>query len=262
MGLKLLQELLKMYSAVLAVSLSAVSLVCFAQAPCDLDLIRQTNPQDSDRYLARDKDRCEGVYLQQVSATVGELLVASLTASGGGPAQWPASGALALRWNQSSSGDVHIQAFPLVPRKHFRLDVLRGEATTYDWNTILVKRYLAPSETGLVAWTIAPVNGRKQRIYLPITVGSSEAPKGPYRLTLVPPVELSEVYLTVASVAPGDRPLRFHVPLKLGSRPANQRIDIDLPPLPKAGLYRVEVVGDRKDQGSVSTPPFLVNEVQ
>lgn len=251
-----------MNAATVAVTLSALSLVCSAQAPCDLELVRQTNPNDKDRYVQRDKDRCEGVYLQLVSGTVGELLVASLTAPSGGPMQWPAIGALTLRWNQFSGGDVHIQAFPLVPRKHFRLDVLRRAVASYDWNTNLVAKYLAPAEVGLVAWTIAPVNGRNQRVYLPLAVGSSGAPRGPYSVTLVPPADLSEVYLTVASIAPGERPLRMHAPLKFGSYRKDQKIEVDLPLLPRAGLYRVELVGDRKDQGSVATPPFLVNHGQ
>ena len=248
--------------AITVVLLPVLSLVSSAQTPCDLELVRQTNPKDNDRYVQRDKDRCEGVYLQQVAGTVGDLLVASLTAPVAGLVQWPANGTLTLRWNQFASGNVHIQAFPLVPRKYFRLDVVRSAAASYDWNTNLVAKYLTPAEAGLVAWTIAQINGRNERVYLPMGVGSSGVPKGPYRLTLVPPADLREVYLTVASIALGEKPLRMHAPLKFGSYPANQKIEVDLPPLPKAGLYRVEFVGDRKDQGSVATPPFLVNHSQ
>jgi hypothetical protein len=241
---------------------SILSSISLAQAPCDLDLVSQTNIRDNDRYFQRYKDRCEGVYLQQVAGTIGDLLVASLTASDGGPTQWPESGALTLRWNQFSTGDVHIQAFPLVPRKHFRLDVLSAPSASYDWRTSLVAKYLAPVEVGVVAWTSSQINGRNQRVYLPIAVGPAGIPKGPYHLTLLPPVDLSEVYLTVASVAPGKRSFRNHTPLKFGSYPANQKIEVDIPPLPESGLYRVAVEGDRKDQGSVATPPLLINHRQ
>jgi hypothetical protein len=73
---------------------------------------------------------------------------------------------------------------------------------------------------------------------------------------------LSEVYVTVASIESGDKPLWAHKPLKFGSYPANQKIEVDLPSLPKSGLYRIELVGDREDRGSVATPPFLINHVQ
>jgi hypothetical protein len=166
-----------MNSAILAGLLSAISLVWSAQTPCDLELLRQINSKDNDRYYQRDKDRCEGVYLQQVAATFGEMLVASLTASGRTPTQWPANAPLTLRWSQFADGDVHIQAFALVPRKHFRLDVIRGAVAFYDWSTSLVAKYLIPSETGLIAWTVAQVNNRNQRVYLPVAIGS-EQPKG------------------------------------------------------------------------------------
>jgi len=238
--------------------LSAISQVCSAQTQCDLEVIRQADPKDRDHYFQRDKNRCEGVYLEQVAGTVGSLLVASLTGRRGVLAQWPVNGPLTFRWNQFASGEVHIQAFPVVPRKFFRLDVFERGAAEYAWNTDLVAKYLTPAEVGLVAWTLAPIDGRNQRVYLPIAVGSG-APKGPYRVTLVSSVDLSELYITVASIAPGEKPLRVNAPLRFGSYPANQKIEVDLPPLPKAGLYRVEFVGDRRDQGSVAAPQFFVN---
>jgi hypothetical protein len=245
---------------IVAVLIHTTRLACIAQTPCDSDLI--TNLRDNDRYLQRGADRCEGVYLQQVAGTVGDILVASLTCPIGGLTHWPASGALTLRWNRFSGSDVHIQAFPVVPRKHFRLDVVKGSIDSYEWHTDLAEKYLAPAEAGLVVWTVTPINGRNQRVYLPLAIGSSGTPRGPYRLALVPPVELSEVYLTVASTASGTAPLLSKAPLKFGSYPANQKIAVELPPLPKAGLYRVEIVADRKDQGSVATQPFLLNHVQ
>jgi hypothetical protein len=227
--------------------------------PCNPDLLRQTNSKDQDRYSQREKDRCEGVYLEQVAGAVGDLLVASLTTAGKLPVQWPANGPLRLQWHSPVTGPVHIQAFPVVPRKYFRLDVVSDAGSSYDWNTGIISRYLTPSETGVVAWTTTQVNGRDQRIYLPLVVGASGTSAAAYRLTLVPPVDLSEIYFTFASTVPGEKPLRSRTPLRFGSYPADQRIDMDLPPVPKPGLYRVELIGDRKDQGSVFTPPFLVS---
>jgi hypothetical protein len=251
-----------MRRAILVVSLVVIPLVCSAQAPCDPELVHQTDPNDKDRYALREKDRCEGVYLQNVSGTVGDLLVASLTGASEGSWAWPAAGDLALRWHQFSAGDVHIQAFPLVPRKYFRLDVLPGAVASYEWNTDLVAKYLAPNQTGLVAWSITAISGHNERVYLPMAIGAPGAPSGPYRLTILPPVELEEVYLTVASAVPGEKPLQTHNPLRFGAYPANQKIEVNLPPLPKSGLYRVELVGDRTDRGSLATPPFLINHVQ
>ena len=108
------------------------------------------------------------------------------------------------------------------------------------------------------------VNGRPQRVYLPVSTPKlpPAAPAKPYKLTVIPPVELREVYVTVAENANRAKPLRDHVALKYGSYSANQKIEIDLPALAKPGLYVVEVSGDRRDQGSVTTGPFLIHHVQ
>ena len=42
--------LLKMRRAILVASFIAIPLVCSAQAPCDLELVHQTDPKDNDRY--------------------------------------------------------------------------------------------------------------------------------------------------------------------------------------------------------------------
>ena len=77
------------------------------------------------------------------------------------------------------------------------------------------------------------------------------------KLIVVPPVAVSEAYLTVASTAPGEKPLRQQAPVGKGSYLKNQRIEIDIPPLPHEGLYRVDVIG-RGEVGAVSAPTFLL----
>ncbi len=156
------------------------------------------------------------------------------------------------RWRPVVSGQQHLPVPGPPPHDH-------GPGSFYDWNTTLAQRYLGLAETGLVAWTTALVNGRDQRVYLPLSVASASVTKGPYRLAVVPPVDLSEVFLTVVSTTPGAIPIQNEVPLRYGSYPKDQKIDVDLPALPAAGLYRVILKGNRRDQGSVQTPPFLIS---
>jgi hypothetical protein len=231
-----------------------LSITCFAQ--CDPELTARTNPKNRDRYSQRG-DRCEGVYLEQVSGTIGDLLIASLTASRTRLSSWPSAGPLTLRWNPVAESDVHIQAFPIVPRKFFRLDVVKKFIKAYVWDTSLVEKYLAPAETGIVAWTSVAVNGAPARLYLPVAFGDV-SDLGLYRLTLISPIDLSEIYLTITSIVPSEKPVCTRVPQKFASYPADQKIEINLPQLPKPGRYRVEVIGDRKDLGSVGTPPFFI----
>jgi hypothetical protein len=224
------------------------------QTYCDADLIRQANPKDVDRYMDRG-GRCEGLYAEQVSLT-GNLLVASLTAGLVMPNVW-AGQPLTLQCRYTEPADVHIQAFLLQPRPFYRLDVVqRGGAISWIWDTEVIAKYAKPVNLGLVAWTSALVDGRTQRIYLPVSTRAA-GPQGPLKLILLPPVAVSEAYLTIAGTAPGERPLRQQAPVGKGSYLKNQRIEIDIPPLPHEGLYRVEVTG-RADIGSVSAPAFLI----
>jgi hypothetical protein len=221
---------------------------------CDPDLIRHTNPNNVDRYKQRG-DRCEGLYAEQVNLT-GNLLVASLTM---GPVMPPAFAGqpLTVLCRYKEPADVHIRAFLLQPRPFYRLDVVqRGSVISWNWDTEVIARYAKPANVGLVAWTSAFVDGRTQRVYLPVR-GPAAGTNGPMKLIVLPPVAVSEAYVTIAGTAPGEKPLRQQAPVGKGSYLKNQRIEIDIPALPHEGLYRVDVTG-RSDVGSVSAPPFLI----
>jgi len=221
---------------------------------CDADLIGHTNPKDVDRYMDRG-DRCEGLYAEQVSLT-GNLLVASLTAGRVTPTAWTGQ-PLTLQCRYKEVADVHIQAFLLQPRPFYRVDaVQRGSAISWNWDTEVISRYAKPANVGLVAWISATVDGQTQRIYLPIS-SSAAGPQAPMKLVLLPPVAVSEAYVTIAATGPGEKPLRQQAPVGRGSYLKNQRIEIDLPPLPHEGLYRIDVIG-RGDVGGVSAPTFFI----
>ena len=226
---------------------------------CDTDLLRQANPNDVDRYMDRG-GRCEGLYAEQVSLT-GNLLVASLTSGPVMPNAW-AGQPLTVQCRYKEPADVHIQAFLLQSRPFYRLDVVqRGSAISWNWDTEVIARYAKPVNVGLVAWTSAFVDGRAQRVYLPVSnpavSNPAVRPSGPMKLIVLPPVAVSEAYVTIAGTAPGERPLRQQAPVGKGSYLRNQRIEIDIPPLPHEGLYRVDVIG-RGDVGSVSAPTFWI----
>jgi hypothetical protein len=232
--------------------------VAVGQTPpkyCDAELIRQvqlTNSKDADRYLDRG-GRCEGLYSEQVSLT-GNLVVESLTAGSVTPSAWSGR-PLTVQCRYKEPADVHIQAFLLLPRPFYRLDALqRGSVISWNWDTEVVSRYAKPVNVGLVAWTSALVDGQTQRVYLPVT-GPAGGPRDPVKLVVVTPVEVSEAYVSVASTVPGEKPLRQKEPVGKGSYLKNQKIEIDIPPLPHEGLYRVEVTGKG---GIVSTPEFLI----
>jgi len=222
---------------------------------CDPDLLLHTNPKDVDSYRER-PGRCEGLYAEQVSLSTGNLLVASLTAGSATPNKWSGQ-PLTLECRYKESASVHIQAFLLESRYFYRLDAIQqGRAISWNWDTEVVAKYAKPVNVGLVAWTSALIKGQTQRVYLPVA-NSAVGPQAPFKLVLVAPQAVSEAYLTIAGLAPGEKPLREKAPVGKGSYLKNQRIEIDIPPLPHEGLYRVEVTG-RSDIGSVATPAFFI----
>jgi hypothetical protein len=233
------------------------AVIAMGQTPqtyCDEDLIRQANPKDVDRYKDRG-GRCEGLYAEEVSLT-GNLLVASLTAGAVKPEQW-ASQPLTVQCRYKERADVHIQAFLLQPKPFYRLDVVQqGSAISWNWDTEVIAKYAKPVNVGLVAWTSALIDGQTERIYLPVS-GPAASPRDPLKLIVLPPVAVGEAYLTIAGTGPGEKPLRQQAPVGKGSYLKNQRIEIDIPPLPHEGLYRVEVTA-RASVGSVSAPKFLI----
>ena len=221
---------------------------------CDADLVRQTNPRDVDRYMDRG-GRCEGLYAEQVSLT-GNLLVASLTTGSVTPEVWTGQ-PLRVLCRYRETADVHIQAFLLQPRPFYRLDVIqRGSSISWAWNTEVIARYGKSVNVGIVAWTSALIDGQSQRIYLPVR-GTATRSSGSMKLIMLPPVAVSEAYVTIASTRPGEKPLRHQTPVGKGSYLRNERIEIEVPPLPHEGLYRIDVNG-RSEIGSVSAPEFFI----
>jgi hypothetical protein len=221
---------------------------------CDADLIRQTNPRDVDRYMDRG-GRCEGLYAEQVSLT-GNLLVASLTTGSVTPDAWSGQ-PLRVLCRYRETADVHIQAFLLQPRPFYRLDVMqRGSSIAWTWNTEVIARYGKSVNVGIVAWTSVLIDGQARRVYLPLRSPVTRSSSS-MKLIILPPVAVSEAYVTIASTRPGEKPFRRQAPVGKGSYLRNERIEIEVPPLPHEGLYRIDVNG-RSEIGSVSAPEFFI----
>lgn len=240
-----------MHRAILAI---AAALPLFSQgAPCDPELEGRVNAKDDDRYMKRG-NRCEGVYRDPVNADNGRLWVASFTTERASSPPWPAT--LALQWPRYENSGVTLQAYSLRPQLFYRLDApLPGNAGPFQWSTGMVAKYLPPGEVGLVAWTTTTaVRNRPERVYLPLSTSAKLTP--PYKLIMVSTVDVTSVSLLVSPV--GEKPIRERQRLPVGPLMRGQPFPVTLPTLPRAGLYRVEVVAQARNQGSVISPPFLI----
>ena len=243
---------------------SAVRLVLVALLAGASTMHAQTDPCDAalkgkdDRangYRQRN-DRCEGIFIQEVSAT-GNLLVASLTATmegfkpeGGKP--------LALEWKAPGASKVNLRAYSLRPRLYYRMDTVQdGASARYQWPPAILATYaLKPTEVGLVAWTAMSVGSQRlEPVYVPLAVRDTNNGAWPptQRLVVVPPADLKEIYLTVSPIdargAPG-KPLRDG-PVGYGYYPAGGAVKITIDAFPSPGIYLVQLAAERKDGASV-----------
>ena len=223
---------------------------------CDPQL-KQTR-EDPHGYRLR-SDRCEGVYLREVGSTA--LLVASLTESvedfnvaTGKP--------LLVEWTAPEDAKVHIRARALRHRLYYQMDTFRPPGSkAYTWPTNLLSTFnLRRNELGLVAWAPYAVGGATRDVYMPLRVSQAKGSRSPsYQLTVLPGVELSEVFFSLAPVGSDGRAgpfLKKDEPLKYNYYPADRAVTITLPALDAAGIYYVEIKAIRKTGGSASTPPL------
>ena len=202
-------------------------------------------------------DRCEGIYVQEVAGT--PLVVASLT-DGFEPFDLNTVQRLLLSWSAPADADLHLRAIGLRRKLYYQMDSVRprGESS-YGWPADLLGALRIPqSELGIVGWTRQRVGSVERDVYVPVRVSERQsAPaSSSYSLILLPASPLSEVYVTLASVATNGRPgkyIREEEPLKYNYYPAGQAIDIPIAKPPAAGLYYVLIGATLTNGGSLTT---------
>lgn len=221
---------------------------------CDPDL-RQPH-EDPYGYRLRG-DRCEGIYVREVSGAAA-LLVVSFTS--GFEDFDPESGELALEWSlPPEAGRLQLRAFGLRPRLYYRMDSLRpAGSTSYTWPLgILHSLSLSRQHLGVVGWTSLKVGQAEVRVYLPLRIyqSPSHLEPGDYLLLVQPSAELAEVFVSLARLGGGGQPesyLQDEAPLRQGYYPADRSIRIPIKRPAETGVYQVEVGAKPKGGGAVS----------
>ena len=157
-------------------------------------------------------DRCEGLYVQEVSG--GTLEIVSLTENFKGY-KFAKDKPLLLEWPAPGDAQVQVRASSLKRKLYYRMDALRSQKPPgYTWPPEILSRLeLGREEIGLLAWTQQPVAGVKRIIHLPLRVTPQESPGQPqlnagdgYTVVLMPSVELQEVYVTLCPLDANGKP--------------------------------------------------------
>jgi hypothetical protein len=223
--------------------------------PCDSRLI----PQKGDPLAyGRRGERCEGLYVLEVAGSADLTLV---TFSAATPAfTLKGSDRLHLNWPEvPGTLQTRLRAVSLRRQVYYRMDAIRPKGTdSFEWPAdVLVNLNLRSTEVGLVGWVQQTVGEKPIDVYVPLRVGTAPGTpsKGNYVVQVVAGAELAEVYVTLAAVAQNGRDekhIKRDEPLLYGFYPADRPINVPLPGLPAAGLYRVRLGAVLKTGGSAN----------
>ena len=211
-------------------------------SPCDPEL--ETRSSDELGYRLRG-ERCEGRYAQEdVASTTLTLAGFLATAEIATDKTWKVE-ALKVGWAaRPAVGSVHLRAQGLRSRLYYRMDAVAA-APPFVWPTdVLAALDIPPREIGLIAWTRRTLGGEAREVYLPLTVRPAVSGNGGCRLVILPGRELSEVYLSLAPLGKDGVPgefLKDGEALGYGFYPAGRGTRIELPALPAAGFYHLEI---------------------
>jgi len=226
-----------------------------AQAvPCDPSL----SPSSSDPWGYRVRgDRCEGIYAQPVAGT--PLIVASFTERFDTFDPDSVTG-LVLRWPVAGSSSVRIRAIALRRRFYYRMDAEQPAAAgSWDWPADLISALgLSRPELGVVAWTRQTAGNTERDVHFPLRIGRdpAAAENAEYMLVVMPQVELTEVYVSVALMDETGRPVRWlrdEEPLGYGYYPADRPVEIPVARPEEPGLYRVQIGARIRSGGSLAS---------
>ena len=207
-------------------------------------------------------DRCEGVYVQQVTNT--PLLVASF-----GRLNLARDGqdkSVLIEWSPVAD-ELRLRTYSLKPRTYYRMDSRRpsGERS-YRWGSdVFTALELTPTDIGVVGWTERNVGGTRRDVYVPVRIGTPLATwDGSYDLLIVPGNELAEVFVGLTAADAHGRPtaaVTKAAPLKYGYYPAGRTIRIPVQPT-AAGMYVVEIAATLKAGGAITQDVWFVHEAR
>jgi hypothetical protein len=201
-------------------------------------------------------DRCEGVYIQEVAGA--PLLIASWTASFQ-DYNLDSRQPLAVEWEApSGTGTIQLRAQGLRRRLYYRMDSVRPSgSSSFEWPIDLLAGIGIPKrDLGVFGVTRVPVGTTEHEVYLPLGISQGGKPRrsGSYRLTLLPGVELSEVFISLISGSDDvGRIVKDAETVGYGYYPAERPLEIPISNLPASGFYHLEVGATVKGGGSATT---------
>ncbi len=233
-------------------ALFVMGTAAFPLSPCDPLLVQPaTNPYG---YHLRG-DRCEGIYVQQVSGA--PLAVVSWTQSFA-DYDLTSRRPLILGWEMTrGTAPIRLRAQGLRRRLYYRMDsVQRSNSNSFTWPAdVLSALGISRHDAGIVGITEADIEGAQREVYLPLRVSQENKSdkSNSYSLTLLPGIEMKEVFLTLTGPS-GDKPSRIKngEAVGYGYYPAERAIEIPVAGLRGRGFYHLEIGATLRSGGATA----------
>jgi hypothetical protein len=204
-------------------------------------------------------DRCEGLYINPVSSTT--LFVASFTEYFENFDN--TTNTILIEWDKPpANNEIHLRAQGIQPRLYYRMDAYKpGTATFFAWPSGVVSSLnIKRSDVGVIGRMKIPVGNTERFVYLPLRIRSQAEAKrtGTYKLILIPGVQLTEIYVTLAAIGQNGDPQQFlktEEALGYGYYPAERAVDIPIATPKQKGIYYLKL-GAKIKSGGTKTVEF------
>jgi hypothetical protein len=167
---------------------------------------------------------------------------------------------LQIEWDKTPGNNaIRLRAQSIKSKLYYRMDTYQQYGVQhYTWSPdILSSLDIQKEDIGVVGVTEYVIEKTKHDVYIPLRISQQENPNrsGSYKLILVPGVELSEVYISLAITDSSGNSKNFikdGEKLEYGYYPADRGIEIPITGLTQKGLYYMEI-GATLRSGGTST---------
>ena len=229
--------------------------------------IAQVTPDASSRlpYSLRRDGRCEGYYLRRLSSGTA-LHVLSLTSTRRrfNPREIAST---PLAWQAPDDAVVTITASSLLPNTRYLMSFQADAGVTaYRWplNT-LANTPLRGQDLGFLAWGTKLIGGRREKVFLPLSIDGSRGGVLPrrYRLEILPERQIKDVELTVTRFIDdtlSETPV-YSTRVEAGPYVARVPFPVDLPELGPSGVYHLQVSAT-SDAGGTAVDMWLYHHMR
>jgi hypothetical protein len=209
-------------------------------------------------------NRCEGIYIQEVSNALLSIVSFTKYFEDYDP---ESSEDLTVSWSAPLGTTFALRAQGIAPTLYYRMDTHFKDSTRFTWSkNILAALNIRKKDIGVTCWTKLTFDGREIIVLLPLIIKQSNAKGTPdYQLIVVPGTELKEVYVTLSNVDATGKTVSYLMdgePLSYGYYPAGSGFSVPLSQIKKSGIYSLELGTKLRTGESASTEIYFYYTIE